>query len=61
MDHLLEARPTLRAWLDEYASIEADFLDQLAAWGIRVGTPASRPTFSTNLPPGAFAWARAMR
>lgn len=37
MDHLLEARPTLRAWLDEYASIEADFLDQLAAWGIRVG------------------------
>ena len=33
---LLEARPTLRAWLDEYAAIEADYLARLADWGIRI-------------------------
>lgn len=32
----LEARPTLRAWLDEYADIEADYLAQLGRWGIRI-------------------------
>lgn len=34
--NLLEARPTLRAWLDEYADIEADYLAQLGRWGIRI-------------------------
>ena len=33
---LFEARPTLRAWLDEYAAIEADYLARLADWGIRI-------------------------
>lgn len=32
----LEARPTLRAWLDEYADIEADYLAQFADWGVRI-------------------------
>ena len=35
---LLEARPTLRAWLDEYAAIEADYLARLADWGIRIAS-----------------------
>lgn len=35
-DSLLNARPTLRAWLDEYADIEADYLEQLGRWGIRI-------------------------
>lgn len=35
-DHPLEARPTLRAWLEEYGSIEADYLARLADWGVRI-------------------------
>lgn len=35
---LLEARPTLRAWLDEYDAIEAEYLQRLAECGIRVGS-----------------------
>lgn len=32
----LEARPTLRAWLDEYADIEAEYLTRLSGWGVRI-------------------------
>ena len=33
-DAALAARPTLRAWIDEYAAIERDCLDALAREGI---------------------------
>lgn len=32
----LVKRPTLQAWLNEYADIEADYLGKLAGWGIRI-------------------------
>ena len=34
---LLDRRPTLRAWLDEYAAIEREYLDALSARGIDFG------------------------
>ncbi|WP_080799126.1 radical SAM protein [Arabiibacter massiliensis] len=34
MDELLATRPTLRVWLDEYAAIEREYRDALAARGI---------------------------